>query len=186
MVLAEEPAFLTTMNPSPPMKYLYVSIRSAAFYRCANTLHREDPSPPPHLLPPFKFRNPPSSSLLRWSLICAHTRVSNASEANRFSLRMNPACEWVRLILSTNRTCVIFIKGVTGSDALAPLPRVGCLCACPRAHPENALSVMCVGVCFFSPHFVSLFLQNPRIYFGEGRRRCIKYPSWQKCMLNST
>lgn len=46
MVFAEEPAFLTTTNPSPPMKYLYLSIRSAAFYRCANTPHREAPSQP--------------------------------------------------------------------------------------------------------------------------------------------
>lgn len=59
--------------------------------------------------------------------------------------------------------------GCAGSSPEGRLPV--CL---PKGPPRNALSVMCVCVCFFSPHFVSLFLQNPRIYFFGGEKEVYK------------
>lgn len=83
MVLPEEAASLTTMNPSPHIKYLSVSITRAGFYRCANTPPRQRGSL-------FSFFSPPLLSLLNLEtcvsapslrccvLIYTNIRVSNA------------------------------------------------------------------------------------------------------------
>lgn len=91
MVLPEEPASLTTMNPSPHIKYLSVSITRAGFYRCANTPPRQRGSlfsffstPPPL---PFKFRNLCFCSLLTLLRIDLHKHPCFQCGANRFSLR---------------------------------------------------------------------------------------------------